>query len=292
MIDPFVQAKAEVMLTGYDARWGADMALYDVLGVEVEWRWGPLAGKVDAIVREKTTGRHLLVEHKTTSQDASPGSTYMRLLKLNTQISLYWYGMSQDKNLDVDACLYDVLCKPGQRPLKAGAKRAADETPEEYRARLIEKATPDQFLRAEVVRMEDELWDAYMDAVDTKKAIDSTKRWVRNPDACFRYNSLCSHFEVCCGEASHENNDRFEVVKRVHQELGEGLTGVVTTSSLGCYRACPRLYHYRYGLGIRARATSEALSFGTLIYKGLEAYWRAKDGERLEAALGAVRGGG
>jgi hypothetical protein len=87
--DLFALAKAEAMLTGYDARWKAEP--YEVLAVEVPfetelrnpmtgrpsqtWR---LAGKIDAIVRDLRDGRVLVVEHKTATGDISPGSEYWR----------------------------------------------------------------------------------------------------------------------------------------------------------------------------------------------------------------------
>jgi hypothetical protein len=93
------------MLRGYDARWLEDTVLYDVLAVEEEFstplvnpetgsasRTWTLGGKVDAIVREKATGRVLLVEHKTTSEAIGPGSEYWRRLRIDAQVSIYFDG--------------------------------------------------------------------------------------------------------------------------------------------------------------------------------------------------------
>jgi uncharacterized membrane protein YhfC len=48
---------------------------------------------------------------------------------------------------------------------------------------------------------------------------------------------------------------------------------LITTSRLKAYRACPRLHHNRYDLGIRPAEQAEALTFGTLGHVGLEAWW-------------------
>ncbi len=103
--EPFDRARAEAMLRGYDARWLEDTALYDVLAVEEEFttplvnpetgassRTWTLGGKVDALVREKSTGRVLLVEHKTTSEAIGPGSEYWHRLRIDGQVSIYFDG--------------------------------------------------------------------------------------------------------------------------------------------------------------------------------------------------------
>lgn len=131
--DPFEVAKARAMLVGYHARWIDDAPKYEVLGVEVELTPTPIlnpttgkpsrtwliGGKLDAYVRERATGRKLVVEHKTTTEDIRPGSDYFKRLRMDSQVSTYTTAT------DAEAVLYDVLAKPGQRPLKA--------TPEEDR---------------------------------------------------------------------------------------------------------------------------------------------------------------
>src|SRR5512146_3197478 len=100
--DPFEAAMARALVVGYDARW-ADQN-YGVLAVEHEFRvplvnpatgaasrtW-QLAGKIDAIARH-TDGRVLIVEHKTASQEIEPGSDYLKRLRLDSQVSVYFEG--------------------------------------------------------------------------------------------------------------------------------------------------------------------------------------------------------
>lgn len=62
---------------------------------------------------------------------------------------------------------------------------------------------------------------------------------------------------------------------------------LLTVSRLQAYRRCPREERLRYQLGLRTEAT-DALRFGTLIHRGLEAWWLATEGERLRAALAAL----
>jgi len=142
--DPYDLARAEAMLIGYDARWSADAQNYEVLAVEHEFRaplpgrleplfnqgadlrgW-QLGGKLDVLVRERSTGRVLVIEHKTSSEDISPGAAYWARLRLDGQVSLYHLADER-----VEAVLYDVLLKPSAKPHKA--------TPEESRKWTKEK---------------------------------------------------------------------------------------------------------------------------------------------------------
>jgi hypothetical protein len=229
--DPFDRVRAEVVLTGYDARWSAEP--YEVVGVEIEFatelrnpqtgaasRTWRLGGKIDAIVRDTRDGRVLLVEHKTSSEDITPGSTYWSRLRMDGQVSIYFAGARQALGIDVAGCLYDVLLKPAQRPgnvplvdekgvkivvdkdgervrTKDGKKwrQTADtelgfvlqtrpETPEEFRARLVEAMAgePDRFFaRGEVVRLEAELEEALFDIWQTAQQIREANNAGRNP---------------------------------------------------------------------------------------------------------------
>jgi hypothetical protein len=74
------------------------------------------------------------------------------------------------------------------------------------------------------------------------------------------------------------------------EELEHMLRGsdLLTASRLSCARACQRLHQLKYGLGYRPVAEAETLRFGSLIHRGLEAWWSARDGVRLDAALAAL----
>lgn len=126
--DPFDHARADALLRGYDVRWGDER--YEVLAVEHAFevdltnpdtgaasRTFRLAGKVDGIVRDMS-GRTLLIEHKTSSEQIGPGSEYWRRLQIDSQISTYYAG-ARSMGFDVEGCLYDVIGKPGIKPLKA-----------------------------------------------------------------------------------------------------------------------------------------------------------------------------
>jgi hypothetical protein len=63
---------------------------------------------------------------------------------------------------------------------------------------------------------------------------------------------------------------------------------LLTHSRLRAVRSCQRLHHLSYNLGYRAVQEQEALRFGSLIHKGLEAWFTAAPDARLPAALDAI----
>jgi hypothetical protein len=251
--DPFDLVRVEELLIGYDARWGAEPLT--ALAVEVEFR-APLlnpetgkpsrtfqrAGKCDGIVQQPD-GRVQIIEHKTSSEDITPGGNYWRRLQIDSQISNYYAG-ARALGYDVTGCLYDVLGKPTIKPYKAtpeadrkftkaGAlyanQRETDETPDEFRARLREKIAADPmhfFQRGEVVRLEDEEVEAAFDVWQIGKALleaQNANRWPRNADACVRFGQTCSFFDVCTRTASLDDPSLFQR-KAAHSELTVSLS--------------------------------------------------------------------
>ncbi|WP_163869631.1 PD-(D/E)XK nuclease family protein [Myxococcus eversor] len=248
--DGFEQVRAAEMLRGYHYRWQSEQ--YEVLAVEAAFeaplrnpttgqtsRTWRLAGKLDAVVRDMRDGRTLLVEHKTSSEDVGPGSDYWKRLRMDGQVSVYFEGANA-LGYEVDGCLYDVLSKPGLRPAKAtppdarkyrkdgalyAGQREADETSEEYRARLVEAIASEPhryYQRGEVVRLEGEVDEALSDVWQLGQQLreaELTGRAPRNPDACLRYGRTCAFFGVCSGEASLDDATRFTRSDVVHPEL-------------------------------------------------------------------------
>lgn len=63
---------------------------------------------------------------------------------------------------------------------------------------------------------------------------------------------------------------------------------LLTASRLRSARACQRLHKLRYIDGYRPAVEAETLRFGTLVHAAREAWWRANDGRRMDAALAAI----
>lgn len=247
--DPYEWRKAAAMFAGYCARWESDAADYEVIAVEVPfetWMTTPdghrstkwkVSGKLDGLLRERRTGRHLLLEHKTSSEDIRPGTDYWVRLRLDAQVSIYYQGAAA-LGFQVDACLYDVIGKPGLKPLKAtppesrkytkegklyANQRDADETPEDYEARLMQEiaAAPERYYqRAEVVRLEAEIAAAHHDTWEMSRLLSSGHH-PRNPRACLEWGRTCSYIGPCTGAGSLDDETRFRRLTDVHPELGK-----------------------------------------------------------------------
>lgn len=251
--DPYDRARAAALLTGYALRWCTPR--YDVIGVEVEFtapilnpetgaasRTFVRRGKIDAIVRDREDGRKLILEHKTSSEDIEAGSDYWRRLRLDSQVSTYYRGAAALGH-DVFGCVYDVLRRPAQRPLKAtptearkytkdGAlyktQRDAEEGPTEYQMRIqaeIAENPARYFQRGEIVRLDAEMQDHDFDTWQRAAMIresHAADRWPRNPNSCVRYGSKCEFLEVCCGEISLDDATRFRRLENTNPELTPG----------------------------------------------------------------------
>ncbi len=232
--DPFDRAKADALITGYDARWSEQP--YTALAVEHPFRlplinpttgapsrtWD-LAGKMDALVTDEN-GDVYVCEHKTTSQDCAPGSNYMTRLRLDSQVSMYLRA-ARELGHEPRGVLYDVIKKPGLRPLQANKKRAVAETPEEYRDRIIADICEDPdkyFQRAKVVRLASEIEEFERELWQLGETMrDFAREGVapRNTDGCERYGQKCSFFSVCVGEASLDDDQLFTKVADANPEL-------------------------------------------------------------------------
>jgi hypothetical protein len=227
-IDAYEREKAAAMLDGYAVRWEDDLERFEVIGVELQFvaplvnpatghasNAYRLGGKLDVLVRDRTRDyEEWIIEHKTTSEDIAPGSSYWARLRLDTQISMYMVG-ARALGTAPRGVIYDVLGKPMQRPSEVpivdevGVKIVLDangervrtkdgkkwretsdaaqgyklqtrlETPEEYgaRIRLAIVEEPDAyFQRSEVVRLLDEEREAAADTWQIAARIRDARR--------------------------------------------------------------------------------------------------------------------
>jgi hypothetical protein len=302
-------AKVEAMLIGYHVRWLPELPNYEVLGVEVEFYTDLLnpqtgsasktfsfGGKMDVVLRHVHTSLIWIVEHKTTSEDVGAGSQYWKRIRIDPQVSNYWNGAHALKlEGELGGVLYDVLSKPQERPYKRTAElkfnkngslragqRLEDETPAEYKKRVMGKMATDPegwFRREPLVRLEEELDDAQADLWQaSQRIIESRKgnRWPRNPDACIRYGQECEYFDVCTRAANINDPFMFYTADEANTELkgdGKKRLPVLSTSAVRSLNNCARAYYYRYEVRRRMLRMSPALAIGSLVHLGLEAWW-------------------
>lgn len=204
-------------------------------------------------------------------------------------------------NVSDDEHDHFVQCADGRLVTDPGGRlyadqRELDETPDEWRARLLTDiaARPDYYYaRAPVVRMESERVEAARDTWLTAQAIRESARldaWPRNPGSCEAYGRMCDYWRVCTGEAVVSDPVHYRDSEHAHEELGalssKRSLPLLTNSAMSTYRSCARRYLYAYVLQRRPVQRAKALTFGTVMHHGLEAWWRTVD---LEQAIAAIR---
>lgn len=264
------EIKVEEMLRGYDQRWHDEPL--QVVGAEEEFcvplinpetmresRTWMLAGKIDGRIRIR--GELFILEHKTTSEYVEdPSSPYWAKLDMDHQVSAYYLGaeaIAADDSEIPRGCLYDVIKKPGQIPLRATppelrkytkekvdrktkeilepsrlykGQRENDETPEEFRARIrkdIEEKLELYFVRRLVARTETQLKEFMEDAWATARETHEThKRGFapRNPDACHAYGR-CKFWNICSAGVDPKASEDFQILDRPHPELSDEIVG-------------------------------------------------------------------
>lgn len=247
--DAFALVTAEELLLGYTARWGDEE--YECLAVEQQFeiplinpetnapsRTYRIGGKFDGIIADRKG--QLVLEHKTSGSDIEPGSLYWKKVRtLDTQVSLYMNG-ARVLGFVPRACLYDVVRKPGIRPLKAtpvesrkylkgtttlyANQRAHDETSEEYRLRLradIQEKPERYYGREEIVRLDadskEHAFDTWQQARMMREA-ELAGFAPRNPDSCSEYGG-CPYLPVCTNEASIDDDTLYRTAETTHEEL-------------------------------------------------------------------------
>ena len=250
--DPYRDMTLKALYEGYLDRWERDDdERFEKVAAEVYFEaplmnpetggisktW-VLAGKIDAIAREKSSGKLYIIEHKTTSQDIGPGSDYWRRLAIDGQVSGYYVG-AQANGYDVENCLYDVIRKPTIKPYKATPEdkrkynkdgslsktcREFDETPEEWYHRLeldIIQRPDYYYARVEVARSADDLTDYLFDMWAVGREIADAQRlgrFSRNPQNCQSYGK-CEFFDVCSGCADIDGVTLFRNAEDPNEEL-------------------------------------------------------------------------
>lgn len=172
-----------------------------------------VVGECDAVYTHGPSGRTVVVEHKTTASDITPGSAYWAEKTVsNPQVSIYLLAFPGA------FVLYDVLRKPAFRKLREG--KPNEETDDEFHARTlaaIAKEPERYYQRANILRSNDELREASEDVVWW--AISACMRDPkRNPDACFAFGRRCEFFDVCWHGLSIEDDRSLVRREKNHTE--------------------------------------------------------------------------
>lgn len=218
---PIMRVHLECLMRGYHDRWvGAGLK---VLAVEHIFKADMgdgcfMRGKVDAVV--ELDGVAMVMEHKTTSADISPGSNYWAQKTLDPQVSNYIMAM-QKEYPGMSRCVYDVIGK-------VRLKQRNRESLEEYAERItdhIDENVERYYARRSIVRLEGQLERARQDFVTLCQLMDSGLPPVRNPASCTMFNSLCAYHGVCAGTESLADETRFRRKTSKNEELQDVTNG-------------------------------------------------------------------
>mgnify|MGYP000269937254 FL=1 len=251
-IDPYLLARLEVMAQGYIAAFGRWLEGVEIVSVEEPFRIKlvnprtdkasrtfELEGKLDGIVREN--GQLWNCEEKTRGGDVDDDDPYWRRLEIDPQVSLYHVATQEKYGEAPRGTIYFVCVKPSIRPKLAtpedkrrytkdgkldARQRATDETPEEFKARLIEVVSkdPDRYFKmVRVPRLEKDLEDSRLDVWDTAQAIIAARNsgtFLRNPDSCIHaFGQCCDFFAVCTNRATLDDPLLYRKADSAHEEL-------------------------------------------------------------------------
>ncbi len=270
------------------------------------WR---VAGVLDKLCDE--SGETVLFDHKTTSSDISdPSGMYWRQLAVASQATMYELLMHQN-GVRLDKIIWDVIRKPQIKPKQIAAaelRRMRDsgeycgfaingetidcatqdgrEGPELFSLRVAADCLdhPERFYaRRGVPRTSDQLLEYAVELWHIGEQMrDDRRRSVhpRNSQACYSYGTPCEYLSLCAAN-DLPTSDRWQQ-RPENPEKKVGGKNVLSHSRISCWMTCRRKHYYRYEMGIERfdAERSEALGFGSLFHKALDAWWTACDEER------------
>mgnify|MGYP001565062169 CR=1 FL=1 len=150
------------------------------LPFEAELEGMAFVGRIDLLLQRG--GRWWVVEHKTTSEDVTPGAIWWQTLGLDYQPAIYMLA-ARAMGHDPAGMIYDVLGKPGIRPRRG-------ESVDDYGARFAAAAT----LATREVCVGGDRLQAALDNVG--EIVDNLSCRAQNPAACFRFGR-CSMVDHC-----------------------------------------------------------------------------------------------
>lgn len=314
-----IGAKCFGLMHGYSARWkDAPFKIESVERVLTSDLFNPettrksrtftVAGKLDVRAVEIATGKRVVFDHKTSTEDISdPAAPFWKQLVVEGQATHYMLleWLNGEK---VDAAVWDVVRKPGISPralTKAEKKSLQDgqpyfngpmvspevltddfrETPHMYAYRLAQDCTVDRaqwyFQRRQIPRLDAEVREYATDQWDVAQEIMLARkhnRWPRNSGACMLYHRPCKYLGICSGHDT-AGSGNWQHRDWVHPELPiiEGSDGkdILTNSRMRTFQSCKRKHQFQYEIGLEKieEEEAEALYFGNLFHLSLEQFF-------------------
>lgn len=229
-----------------------------------------LAGKIDKII--EINGAVWIPDHKTTSR--MPDRNF---LKLSPQGDTYILAL-KEKGVEAKGIIWDYIRKPS-------IKMTQKETPETYMERLIGDVAsrPDfYFAQFQVQRWDSDIAATQADIWQCHKNLMTCHRdniWPRYTCACNNNFGTCQ-FLTLCAEDNDLTRQLFE--RRTEREfdspeIGQSDKRRESNSSLNTFRACPRLYYWKYMENLEPIGRKEAIHTGKLMHEALDYVYAGQD---------------
>lgn len=238
--------KGRAMLNAYKALYANDMDIWELVEVEApvftniqDNIW--LRGMIDKVIRNKRTGKLVVMDHKTTKDDLeNPAFDYWRIKSLDPQLVGYREGLEKSTGEKCDM-LYDSIKKfPSGR--KSTVRKRKDESTDEFALRKADNIetwddyydrvlaeytnNPTKYFKRQYIhRTEDEYEEFIEELVEDAKAIAHTKEsqvYPKNHGMCEKLSYKCEYFDICtkvdCG-GDIMLSDNFKTKANRHPEL-------------------------------------------------------------------------
>jgi len=229
-----------------------------------------LAGKIDKII--EINGAVWIPDHKTTSR--MPDRDF---LKLSPQGDTYILAL-KEKGIEAKGLIWDYIRKPGIRMTQK-------ETPEMYKARLIQDVAsrPEFYFAqfqvqrgdADIARTQADIWQCHKNLMTCHR--DAI--WPRYTCACNNNYGTCQ-FLPLCAEDNELTRQGFEIrTEREFDspEIGQAEKRRESNSSLNAFRTCPRLYYWKYVENLEPTGRKEALHTGKMMHDALDCVYAGGD---------------
>ncbi len=264
VVDSIDRIKTLVMISNYCKTYKNDKDRFEIIKIEYEFiseifneysnRYA-FGGKIDGLVREKSTGLYYLIEHKTTSRI---DNGYISSLWMNTQIAFYSALLEILLNIKIHGVIYDIIEKPQISPKegeteaefqdrynaaknKKLVKRKMPESDSDFSARCNELYADGSKLRRELILIpewekEKTLSEAHSIVADWLEAAEQPKlvstsekdifavirenncqcsRMYRNTSSCFKWNKPCRFLPICQSNESRSIIDSLYRIRTV-----------------------------------------------------------------------------
>ena len=233
-IDPTDAAKISALLEHY----APPREAYEVVGVEVPFtvtvphpktgralRGVRFRGFVDAVLRERSTGRTIIRECKTTTEEIIGFGPFWARVAIDAQTALYKWAFG------ADGAVYDVIRKPLLRPSSVDRKAAREriethrgntdieptelDVLEQYQRRVscVIAELPEQWFQWRPLwKGEEDVREAHLDLYHTVRSLQRAERegaFPRHVGACRGIYGVCPFLDCCAGRASIDDEGLF-----------------------------------------------------------------------------------